>query len=68
MKAFLVSATLAVLASTPALGADDVSLVGTWTGQRDRIAKRELYRLVARLGETEVEVAERVIYAVMKER
>ena len=41
MKAFLVSATLAVLALTPALGADDVSLVGTWTGQRDRIAKVE---------------------------
>jgi len=36
--------------------------------QRDRIAKRELYRLLARLGEAEVEVAERVIYAVMKER
>ena len=36
--------------------------------QRDRIAKRELYRLIARLGEAEVEVAERVIYAVMKER
>ena len=36
--------------------------------QRERIAKRELYRLIARLGEAEVEVAERVIYAVMKER
>jgi uncharacterized protein Yka (UPF0111/DUF47 family) len=36
--------------------------------QRDRIAKRELYRLIARLGEAVVEVAERVIYAVMKER
>ena len=35
---------------------------------RDRIAKRELYRLIARLGEAEVEVAERVIYAVDKER
>ena len=39
------------------------------TDQRDRIAKRELYRLIARLGEAEVEVAERVIYAVIpKER
>jgi hypothetical protein len=41
MKAVLVSATLAILIATPALGADQVSLVGTWTGQRDRIAKVE---------------------------
>ena len=36
--------------------------------QRERIGKRELYRLLARLGEAEVELAERVIYALMKER
>jgi hypothetical protein len=41
MKALLVSASLAVLVATPALSADQVSLVGTWTGQRDRIAKVE---------------------------
>ena len=41
MKALLYSATLAILVSTPVLGADTVSLVGTWTGQRDRIAKVE---------------------------
>ena len=41
MKAVLVSATLAILVATPALGADQVSLLGTWTGQRDRIAKVE---------------------------
>lgn len=41
MKAFLYAATFAVLVSTPVLGADSVSLVGTWTGQRDRIAKVE---------------------------
>ena len=38
---FLYAATFAVLVSTPVLGADSVSLVGTWTGQRDRIAKVE---------------------------
>src|SRR5204863_9776067 len=37
----LVYATLAILASTPVFGADSVSLVGTWAGQRDRIAKVE---------------------------
>ena len=41
MKALLCGATFAFLASTPGLGADAVSLVGTWTGQRDRIAKIE---------------------------
>ncbi len=41
MKALVYPAMLAVLASTPVLGAESVSLVGTWTGQRDRIAKGE---------------------------
>ena len=41
VKALLCSATFAVLVATPVLGADAVSLVGTWTGQRDRIAKVE---------------------------
>jgi hypothetical protein len=41
MKALLCSAAVAILVSTPALGADSISLVGTWTGQRDRIAKVE---------------------------
>jgi hypothetical protein len=41
MKALLVTA--AILIATPAL-AQDVSLVGTWTGQRDRIAKVEGHR------------------------
>jgi hypothetical protein len=41
MKALAYPAILAILASTPVLGADSVSLVGTWTGQRDRIAKTE---------------------------
>jgi len=40
MKALLLSATLAVFVATPVL-AQSVSLVGTWTGQRDRIAKTE---------------------------
>jgi hypothetical protein len=39
VKALLYAATLAILVSTPVFGADSVSLVGTWTGQRDRIAK-----------------------------
>jgi hypothetical protein len=38
MKALL--ATAAILIATPAF-AQDVSLVGTWAGQRDRIAKVE---------------------------
>src|SRR6516225_4581659 len=41
MKALLYSATFAILVSTPVLAADSVSLVGTWVGQRDRIAKVE---------------------------
>jgi hypothetical protein len=41
MKALLYSTALAILVATPVLGADAVSLVGTWTGQRDRIAKVE---------------------------
>lgn len=41
MKALLCAATLAILVAAPVLGADSVSLVGTWTGQRDRIAKVE---------------------------
>jgi hypothetical protein len=34
---------------------------------RDVIARRELYRRCSRMGETAVEAAERVIYAVLKE-
>jgi hypothetical protein len=41
MKALLYAATFVILVSTPVFGADSVSLVGTWTGQRDRIAKVE---------------------------
>jgi hypothetical protein len=41
VKALLCAATFAILVATPVLGADSVSLVGTWTGQRDRIAKVE---------------------------
>ena len=41
MKARVYSAIFACLVSTPVLSADSVSLVGTWTGQRDRIAKVE---------------------------
>jgi hypothetical protein len=41
MKAFLYSTIFAVLVATPVLGADTVSLVGTWAGQRERIAKVE---------------------------
>jgi hypothetical protein len=40
MKRLLYFAIFAILVATPALSAD-VSLVGTWTGQRDRIAKDE---------------------------
>ena len=40
MKTLLYSAAVAVLVSTPVAGAE-VSLVGTWIGQRDRIAKVE---------------------------
>ena len=41
MKALVYPAILVILAATPVFGADSVSLVGTWTGQRDRIAKAE---------------------------
>jgi len=41
MKALACSIALVLLVSTPVLAADPVSLVGTWTGQRDRIAKVE---------------------------
>jgi hypothetical protein len=41
MKALLYAATFAILVSTPVFGQESVSLVGTWTGQRDRIAKVE---------------------------
>jgi len=41
MKALFYAATLAILVSTSVFGADAVSLVGTWTGQKDRIAKVE---------------------------
>jgi hypothetical protein len=35
--------------------------------RNERIARRELYRRFSQLGETVVDVAERVVYAVMKE-
>ncbi len=38
MKAPLYSVALAVVIATPVLGAD-ISLVGTWTGQRDRVPR-----------------------------
>jgi len=41
LKALSCAATFAILVATPVLAADSVSLVGTWTGQRDRIAKVE---------------------------
>jgi len=39
MKGLFYAAAFAILASTPVFGADAVSLVGTWAGQRERIAK-----------------------------
>jgi hypothetical protein len=33
---------------------------------RERISRRELYRRCSRIGERVIDVAERVIYAVMK--
>jgi hypothetical protein len=33
----------------------------------ERIARRELYRRCSRIGETVVDVAERVVYAVVKQ-
>jgi hypothetical protein len=41
MKALIYSLIVAALISVPALSADAPSLVGTWTGQRDRMAKVE---------------------------
>jgi hypothetical protein len=41
VKALVWSLMFATLVSSPAFSADAVSLVGTWTGQRDRIAKVE---------------------------
>jgi hypothetical protein len=34
---------------------------------RERISRRELYRRCSRIGETVVEVAERVVYAIVKQ-
>ena len=36
-------------------------------GRAERIARRELYRRCARIGELVIDVAERVIYAVVKQ-
>jgi hypothetical protein len=41
MKTFVGLLLVAAVISDPALAADVPSLVGTWTGQRDRIAKVE---------------------------
>jgi hypothetical protein len=41
MKTAICALVVAAALATPALGADGPSLVGTWTGQRDRIAKVE---------------------------
>jgi hypothetical protein len=41
LKTLIYSLIVATLASEPAMSADVPSLVGTWTGQRDRIAKVE---------------------------
>ena len=41
MKAAMYSLIAAALVSGPAISADEPSLVGTWTGQRDRIAEVE---------------------------
>ena len=42
MKAVVLSSAIAlVLAAAPVLGAESVSLVGTWVGQRDRVAQVE---------------------------
>jgi hypothetical protein len=41
VKALVWSLMFATLVSSPAFSADAVSLVGTWTGQRDRVAKVE---------------------------
>ena len=41
IKSARYSLIAAILVSGPAISADEPSLVGTWTGQRDRIAKVE---------------------------
>jgi hypothetical protein len=41
VKAVLCAATALIVATTPILGAESVSLVGTWVGNRQRIAKVE---------------------------
>jgi len=41
VKAMVSAALFAILVATPVLSADSVSLVGTWTGERARIAKTE---------------------------
>jgi hypothetical protein len=41
MKAVLCAATALIVAATPLLAAESVSLVGTWVGNRQRIAKEE---------------------------
>ncbi len=41
MKVLVYSLLIAALVSEPAVSADVPSLVGTWTGQRERIAKVE---------------------------
>ena len=42
LRYILVLATM--LSAMPALGQEEISLLGTWTGQRERIAKVEGYR------------------------
>jgi hypothetical protein len=44
MKSLIYAAIIAVVCSTPVYGAEAVSLVGTWVGQRERIAKDDGYR------------------------
>jgi len=41
LKALICALILATLVSEQALSADEPALVGTWIGQRDRIAKVE---------------------------
>jgi hypothetical protein len=41
MKAVLCAATALIVATTPLLAAESVSLVGTWIGKRHRIAETE---------------------------
>ena len=44
MKRIVVAAATLCLLATPALAQQALSLVGTWTGQRERMAKVEGYR------------------------